>query len=60
MNKFFIFLMLVAVASSASVVASADSDITVVVNGQMVVFDDQQPVLVDGRTLVSVRGVLNR
>jgi len=35
----------------------ANDNITVTINGQSVVFADQQPVIIDGRTLVPVRGV---
>ena len=37
--------------------AWANNDIAVTINGQAVVFDNQQPAIVDGRTLVPVRGV---
>jgi hypothetical protein len=37
--------------------ALANEAITVTINGQKVVFNDQEPVIVDGRTLVPVRGV---
>ena len=36
---------------------AANNDIRVVVDGVPVVFADQQPIIVDGRTLVPVRGV---
>ena len=36
---------------------SASSDITVTVDGEVVTFEGQQPVIVSGRTLVPVRGV---
>ena len=36
---------------------SASSDITVTVDGEVVAFEGQQPVIVSGRTLVPVRGV---
>ena len=39
------------------VAADASDDIRVVVNGEEVVFEGQGPVVVDGRTLVPVRGV---
>jgi len=44
-------------AFASSVSASANTPISVFVNGQRVVFPDQNPVIVDGRTLVPVRGV---
>ena len=36
---------------------AANNDITVIVDGRTVVFEGQQPVLIDGRVLVPVRGV---
>jgi len=35
----------------------ADGEINVAINGQAVVFEDQTPAIVDGRTLIPVRGV---
>ena len=40
-----------------SVIASANTTIPVFINGQRVTFQDQNPVLIDGRVLVPVRGV---
>ena len=55
-------LIIVAVLAIASVsitvnVMSAVDNITVIVNGQEVLFPDQRPVIVEDRTLVPVRGV---
>ena len=40
--------------STVSVSALANNGITVTINGQAVVFADQQPIIIDGRTLVPV------
>ena len=55
-------LFIVAVLAIASIsitvnVMSAVDNITVLVNGQEVLFPDQRPVIVEDRTLVPVRGV---
>ena len=42
---------------AAQSVSNPSSDIRVIVDGQEVYFEDQQPIIVDGRTLVPVRGV---
>jgi len=48
---------LILVLALAPNVALANNNITVTVNGQAVVFADQGPVIVNGRTLVPVAGV---
>ena len=58
-SKFLALLVLVvgfAVATQAQTTYATDG-ISVTINGERVAFDNQQPVLVDGRTLVPVRGV---
>jgi len=61
MRKFFRGLLalttLAIVSISATVVISANDSIRVIANGQEIYFADQEPVVVDGRTLVPVRGV---
>jgi len=54
-----IMLMLVptAVFAGASGLTGSSDAITVTVDGQVVYFPDQEPILVDGTTLVPVRGV---
>jgi len=41
----------------AAPLATQASDITVIVDGQPVFFEDVQPSIVDGRTMVPLRGV---
>lgn len=38
----------------------AEDTVKVMVNGQYIVFDDQEPVILDGRTMVPVRAVLEK
>ena len=45
---------------STAVVNANNAPITVTVDGQRVTFTDQEPVIVDGRTLVPVRGVFEQ
>jgi len=52
-----ILFALIMVFALTSNIALASNTITVTVNGQAVVFADQGPVMVDGRTLVPVAGV---
>ena len=50
--------MLLAFSFTFATVAFANTpQVSVTVDGERVVFEDQQPVIVDGRTLVPVRGV---
>ena len=57
-KRIFLAMLLVAFAMATQTVASYAADgISVRVNGEQVVFENQQPALVDGRTLVPVRGV---
>jgi len=56
MNSFKIFLCTV-FAIIFSTAVYADAPISVTVDGERVNFADQQPVVIDGRTLVPVRGV---
>ena len=46
----------VMVATNMVITYAAD-EINVTINGQVVVFPDQRPAIVDGRTLVPVAGV---
>jgi len=41
----------------ASTAPNTSNDIRVFVNGQQVIFDDQQPVIINNRTMVPVRGL---
>jgi len=52
-----ILALVLLLAFVPNVIASANTPISVFINGQRVVFPDQNPVVVDGRTLVPVRGV---
>ena|GEM_PF-2790507 len=52
-----VLALVLLVAFIPSVSASANTPISVLINGQRVVFPDQNPVILDGRTLVPVRGV---
>ena len=53
-----ILFALVMIFALLPATAFANDNITVIANGQTVVFADQGPVIVDGRTLVPVAGVL--
>jgi len=44
-------------AAPAPVTVHTDNEISVTINGVAVIFEDQQPTIVDGRTLIPVRGV---
>ena len=50
-------VLVMAFAVAMPLTAFANDGISVVIDGVRVAFDDQQPVIVDGRTLVPVRGV---
>jgi len=52
-----ILALVLLLAFVPNVIASANTTISVFINGQRVVFADQNPVVIDGRTLVPVRGV---
>ena len=52
-----LFLAMLMCLSLGSIAVSAEQGITVIVNGEAVVFADQQPIIVNGRTLIPVRGV---
>lgn len=60
--KKFISVFLIAVASAAfcSSVYAADSTITVELDKEPVSFESQQPVIVEGRTLIPLRGVFEK
>ncbi|MCL2372847.1 MAG: copper amine oxidase N-terminal domain-containing protein [Defluviitaleaceae bacterium] len=57
MKKCFIFFAVTVLFVFAHAAIYASGGINVVIDGIDVVFEDQEPVLVDGRTLVPVRGV---
>lgn len=59
MKKNILPLVLALAVFSSSVPVFA-SDITVNVNSQKVVFEDQQPVIKDNRTLIPLRGVMEK
>ena len=60
MKKTITLLLLVSMLFSVAwLPAFAADDITVMVNGETVVFD-QQPIIVDGRTLVPIRAVCEK
>ena len=56
-KRLFILAILVIASVSAIRNISASDNISVIVNGQEVLFPDQHPVVIDDRTLVPVRGV---
>lgn len=57
-NKFIsVFIACAAAAASLPSVSAQDEQVKVNVNGTAVIFEDQQPVIVNERTLVPVRGV---
>lgn len=56
----FAFMALLAFALIPTAVYAADSNIRVTVDGQLVAFEGQYPAIVDGRTLVPVRGVFEQ
>lgn len=58
MKKFIVLICAAVMLMSFPVVIShADDDIEVYLNGNWIYFEDQQPVIVDGRTLVPLRAV---
>ena len=50
-------IMLIAMSATAF---AAANEITVTIDGERVVFDGQQPIIQDGRTLVPIRGVFEK
>ena len=56
MKKIFIFLLIAVLCIGNTVLASADNEITVMVNATKVAFD-QMPVIENGRTLVPMRAI---
>ena len=52
-----IFALFLTISLLSANTAFADSEITVTINGQPVVFEGQGPAIVNGRTLIPVRGV---
>ncbi len=60
MNKKFVSIAAAAamtVSAFSTSIISAETNPTVIVNGRNIIFADQQPVIVDDRTLVPARGV---
>ncbi|MDR2167874.1 MAG: hypothetical protein LBE35_08525 [Clostridiales bacterium] len=58
--KKFIAAVLMAFVAVFSMALVAFADISVSVDGEMVVFEDQQPIVVEGRTLLPLRGVAEK
>jgi len=56
----FAVALILAFALVPAGVAFASNDIAVAIDGALVSFEGQQPTLVDGRTLVPVRGVFEK
>ena len=56
--KKFISLILCTVALLCSFTANAESEVSVVVDGNKIQFPDQGPVIIDGRTMVPIRSVM--
>lgn len=54
------FVLMVAMTATMAGMAYANENISVTVEGQRVAFIDQAPVIVNGRTLVPVRGVFEQ
>ena len=59
-NKIFAVLAAVFAIAVFSATVYANDNITVRISGEPVVFEGQQPAIVDGRTLVPVRGVFEQ
>jgi len=57
MRKVMLFFMVVVIVFGMVAFASPTEDLSVTVDGRRVVFQDQDPIIIDGRTLVPVRGV---
>jgi len=53
----FLLFLAFAVSAFGGFAVLASSGVTVEINGQRVNFEDQPPIIIDGRTLVPVRGV---
>ena len=53
-------LLCIIMVFSMLTIALAEEEINVVVDGSKVEFADQQPVIIDGRTLVPIRAVMER
>ena len=63
MRKKFLTMILAATFTfgiTFAAAAHADDGVSVIIDGRYVVFDGQSPVIVDGRTLVPVRGVFEQ
>lgn len=60
MKKFLATLLAATMALGAAPCAFAADQITVTVNGEKVIFEDQQPVNVDGRIMVPIRDVAEK
>lgn len=52
-------LLLTAIAAAAMSISCFAQDITVTINGNIIDFPNQQPVVVEGRTLIPLRGVFD-
>lgn len=61
LKKLFIGFAVLGIMSAMSICAMAESDVvTVTVDNEAVVFEDQQPVIIEGHTLVPVRAVFEK
>lgn len=59
MKKILAFLLVIVLSAGVVQAAAADNSVKVVVDGEMVQFD-QPPVIIDGRTLVPIRMVAQK
>lgn len=55
-----VFLVVMTMIMSVAITGQAEENVRVMVNGQYVEFPDQQPIIVNGRTLVPIRAVLEK
>lgn len=60
MKKFRVISIILLAALFTVMPAYADDAVSVTIDGQPVIFADQAPVIVDGRTLIPVRGVFEQ
>ncbi len=61
LRKLFIGFAILGIMSALSITSMAESDkVTVTVDNEAVVFEDQQPVIIEGHTLVPVRAVFEK
>lgn len=60
MKKKIICLVMAITAVMSTTAVNAEDDVKVVVDGEQVVFEDQGPVIIDERTLVPIRAVMEK